>query len=132
MCPGLERFIVSIKQDTMQTIASIAKRRLRIKPNLLSSEQIMIRTVLNKNVGFNDSDKHFGPVLYSWDLCLEQCQRHLFDGKGTYEYTERPKDMILEDVTRRLETCCMTASERNSQQNPLHRYSRNGQMTSYP
>jgi hypothetical protein len=53
----------------------------------------MIRTVLNKNVGFNNSDKHFGPVLYS--------QKHLFHGKGTYEYTERPKDLILE-VTRRL------------------------------
>ena len=83
MCPGLERFIVSFKQDTMQTTANIAKRKLRIKPNLLSSERTMIRTVLNKNVGFNDSDKNFGPVLYSRDLYLEQCQKHLFDGKGT-------------------------------------------------
>ncbi len=40
--------------------------------------------------------------LYSRDLYLEQCKRHLFDGKGTYEYTENPKDIILGDVTRRL------------------------------
>ena len=62
----------------------------------------MIRTTLNRNVGFNDSDKNFGPVLYSRDLYLEQCKKHLFDGKGTYKYTEKPKDLILEDVTRRL------------------------------
>jgi hypothetical protein len=82
ICPGLEQFIVSFKQDTMQTTANIARRRLRIKPNLLSSERMVIRTVLNRDVGFNDSDKNFGPVLYSRDLYLEQCQKHLFDGKG--------------------------------------------------
>jgi hypothetical protein len=101
-CPGLEQFVVSFKQDTMQTTANIARRRLRIKQNLLPSERTMIRTTLNRNVGFNDSDKNFGPVLYSRDLYLEQCKKHLFDGKGTYEYTEKPKDLILEDVTRRL------------------------------
>ena len=37
-------------------------------------------------------------------IYLEQCQKHLFDGKGTYEYTDKPKDLILEDVTRRLKT----------------------------
>ena len=40
--------------------------------------------------------------MYSRDLYLEQCKKHLFDGKGTNEYTEKPKDLILEDVTRRL------------------------------
>ena len=44
-------------------------------------------------------------ALYYTDLYLEQCKKHLFDGKGTYEYTEKPKDLILEDVTRRLKTC---------------------------
>ena len=63
----------------------------------------MIRTMLNKKVGFNDSDKNFSPVLYSRDLCLEQCKKHLLDAKGTYyEYTENPKDLILFDVARRL------------------------------
>ena len=85
----------------MQTAASIAKRKLRIKPNLLSTERTIIRTVLNKNVGFNNSDKNFGPVLYSRDLYLEQCKKHLFDAKDTYEYTAKPKDMILNDVARR-------------------------------
>jgi hypothetical protein len=32
----------------MQTAASIAKRRLRIQPNLLSTERTILRTVLNK------------------------------------------------------------------------------------
>ncbi len=62
----------------------------------------MIRTTLNRNVGFNDSDENFGPVLYSRDLYLEQCKKHLFNEKGTYQYTEKPKDLIREDVTSRL------------------------------
>jgi len=86
----------------MQVATNIAKRKLRIPQNLLPSERKSFRTVLNKNVGFNHSDKNFGPVLYSRNLYLEQCQKHLFDDKGTYEYTEKPKDLILEDVTRRL------------------------------
>ena len=30
---------------------------------------------------------------------------HLFDNKGTYEYTEKPRDLILLDLVRRLKTC---------------------------
>jgi hypothetical protein len=102
-CPRLKDFITSLKQDTVNKSATIAKRRFRIKPNLLPKERyIMIRTVLNRNVGFSDSDKNFGPVLYSRDLYLQQCQMHLFDRKGTYEYTQKPKDLILNDVARRL------------------------------
>ena len=103
-CQGLEQFILSFKRDTMDTTTQLAKKGLRIKPNLRFDERCMIRTVLNKNVGFNDSDKNFGPVLYSRDLYLEQCKKHLFDGKNTYEYTEKPKDLILNDVVRRLKT----------------------------
>ena len=101
-CPQLEHFITSFKQDTVNKSANIAKRKLRITPNLLPKERYVIRTVLNRNVGFNNSDKNFGPVLYSRDLYLKQCQMHLFDGKGTYEYTQKPKDLILNDVARRL------------------------------
>ena len=39
-----------------------------MKPNLLSNEPAVIPRVLNKNVGFNDSDKNLGPVLYSRDV----------------------------------------------------------------
>ncbi len=86
----------------MDTTAQITKKGLRIKPNLLFDERCMIRTALNKNVGINDSDKNFGPVLYSRDLYLEQCKKYLFDEKSTYEDTEKPKDLILNDVVRRL------------------------------
>ncbi len=85
----------------MQTTANIARHRLEKKQNLLpsDSERTMIRTPLNRNAGFNDSDKNFCPVLYSRDLYLEQYKKHLFDGKGTYEHTEKPMDFILESVT---------------------------------
>ncbi len=61
--------------------------------------------MLNKYVGFNDSDKNFCPVLYSRGLYLEQCPKHLYDGKGTYEYTAKPKDLIPIDVilTKRID-----------------------------
>jgi hypothetical protein len=101
-CPRLEHFIASFKRDTVNKSANIAKRRLRIKPNLLPKERYTLRMVLNRNIGFNNSDKNFGPVLYSRDLYLKQCQMHLFDNKGTYEYTEKPRDLILLDVVRRL------------------------------
>ena len=101
-CPGLETFIKTFKKDTMDMTANFSKQNLRIKPNLLLKDQLIIRTVLNKNVGFNNSDKNFGPVLYSRDLYIEQCKLTLFDDKGTYQYTEKPKDLILMDVIRRL------------------------------
>jgi hypothetical protein len=81
-CPGLQNFIESFKQDTVKKAATIAKQDLRIKPNLLLKERKIIRTVLNRNVGFNNSDKNFGPVLYSRDLYLDQCKKHLYDGKN--------------------------------------------------
>jgi len=77
--------------DTMEVATNIAKRKLRIPQNLLPSERKSFRTVLNKNVGFNNSDKNFGPVLYSRNLYLEQCQKHLFDGSGNqYSQAETP------------------------------------------
>ena len=62
----------------------------------------MFRNVQGCHVGFNNSDKNFGPVLYSRDLYLEQCRLHLYDGKGTYIHTDKPKDLILQDVVQRL------------------------------
>ncbi len=75
----------------MQTAASIAKRRLRIELNLLSTERTIIRMMLNKRVEYTDSDNNFGPVLYSRDLYPEPCKKQLFDAKGTYGYTENLK-----------------------------------------
>ena len=37
------------------------------------------------DIGYNASDKNYGPVLYSREKYTEQCKLHLFDGKGTYE-----------------------------------------------
>ena len=70
--------------------------------NLSREERSLFRNVQDRNVGFNNSDKNYGPVLYSRNLYLEQCLLHLYDDKGTYEDTEKPKDLILEDVSRRL------------------------------
>jgi hypothetical protein len=101
--PGLEDFIKNFKKDTMLKQANLSRLLdILIKPNLLLNERLMIRTVLNKNVGFNNSDKNFGPVLYSRDLYLEQCMLHLFDDKGTYQFTDKPKYLTLIDVVRRL------------------------------
>ncbi len=65
----------------------------------------MIRTVLFKHVGSNDSNKIFGPVclLVSTISAWSKYKNHLLNEKGTYEYTANPTDLILEDVTRRLD-----------------------------
>lgn len=103
-CPGLKDFITSFKTDTLKKSVTIAKRRHRVTMNLSRDERSLFRNVQGRNVGFNNSDKNYGPVLYSRDLYLEQCLLHLYDDEGTYEHTEKPKDLILADVSRRLNT----------------------------
>ncbi len=61
----------------------------------------MIRTTLNRNVEFNDSDKNFGPVLYSRALYLDQC-KNICLMERIHASTLRRKKLILEDVTSRL------------------------------
>ncbi len=109
MFPGLERFIISFKKDTIQTTASMARRRLRITPNLPSSERIMIRTVLSKNVELNDSDKTSAPYCTRppRDLYLEQFQKRLFDGKGTCKY----KKAAMERNPQQNKTPCTDTHE---------------------
>jgi hypothetical protein len=41
-------------------------------------------------------------VLYSRDLYLEQRGKQLYNVEGTYEYTAKPKDLILNSVSQRL------------------------------
>ena len=108
---------------------NLSKQNLRIKPNLLLKDQLMIRTVLNKNVGFNNSDKNFGPVLYSRDLYIEQCRLTLFDDKGTYQYTEKPKDLILMDVIRRLKKLLDECFSNDPATKSLAQTLKNGLMT---
>ena len=74
--------------------------------NLSREELSLFHNVQDHNVGFNNSDKNYGPVLYCRDLYLKQCYLHLYDDKGTYEHTEKPADaekpLILASVSRRL------------------------------
>lgn len=101
-CPRLPEFIASFKKDTIDKSVEISKRRFRVKSNLSRAERAMFRNIQDRKVGYNISDKNYGPVLYSEDLYLEQCKKLLFDEKGTYEHTEQPKDMILTSLVRRL------------------------------
>ena len=103
-CPVLQSFIASVKTATVKTATCIAKQDIRIRPNITRGERSLFRNVQDRDVGYNISDKNYGSVLYSRDLYLEQCEMHLRDDKGTYMYTDRPKDLILEDVIIRLKT----------------------------
>ena len=101
-CPELKNYIASFKQDTLKESVSIAKQSFHINMNLSRNKRSLFRNVQGRNVGYNNSDKNYGPVLYSRDLYLSQCLLHLHDDKGTYERTEKPMDLILADVSRRL------------------------------
>ena len=113
----------------MLKTANLSRLYILIKPNLLLNERLMIRTVLNKNVGFNNSDKNFGPVLYSCDLYLEQCMLHLLDDMGTYQFTEKPKDLILIDVVRRLNNLLDECFSNEPTTKPLAQTLKNGLNT---
>ena len=82
----------------------IARRGVRVKSNLPHHERQLFRNLQGRKVGYNISDKNYGPVLYSRDLYMEQCRKLLFDEQGTYEYTEQPKDLILSSLVRRLKS----------------------------
>lgn len=100
-CPGLKDFIVSFKTRTISNVADVMAGT-RVKSNMPRSERTLIRNLQDRAVGYNISDKNFGPVLYSRDLYIEQCEKHLRDVKGTYQHTEKPRDLILQDVVQRL------------------------------
>lgn len=109
-CPGLEDFIISFKRKTVDAAIGITGKRHLVKQNVSRQERTLLRTIQARDIGYNISDKNFGPVLYSRDLYLEQCEKHLRDDKGTYQYTAKPKDLILADVVRRLKAllhCCL-------------------------
>ena len=104
VCPQLHQFIESFKKETTKRAVEIAERGVRVKSNLSRHERLLIRNIQARNVGYNISDKNYGPVLYSRDLYLEQCKKLLLDDKGTYEYTDQPKDLILSSLVRRLKS----------------------------
>ena len=103
-CPRLQKFIESFKKETTDKAVGIAQRGIRVKSNLPHHERLLFRNVQDRNVGYNISDKNYGPVLYSRDLYIEQCRKLLFDGQGSYEYTDQPKDLILSSLVRRLKS----------------------------
>jgi hypothetical protein len=84
-CSELKNYIASFKQDTLKEPVSIAKQRFHVRMNLSPNERSLFRNAQGRNVGHNNSDKNYGPVLYSRDLFLSQCLLHLHDDKGTYE-----------------------------------------------
>jgi hypothetical protein len=83
-CPRLPQFIASFKKDTVEKSVKISKQRFRVKSNLSRAERTMFRTIQDRKVRYNITDKNYGPVLYSESLYLEQCKKLLFDDKGTW------------------------------------------------
>lgn len=120
-CPGLKEFIISFKRKTVDAATRISEGRQCIKQNVSLRERTLLRTLQARDIGYNISDKNFGPVLYSRDLYLEQCEKHLRDEKGTYMHTAKPTDLILEDVARRLKALVHDCLYIDSATQPLAR-----------
>ena len=108
LCPGLQRFITSFKDHAVNCAAGIAAGGVARKLNIPPRERQLIRTLVNADVGFNNSDKGYGPVLYSRNLYIEQCSKHLFDAKGTYEPICDSKENILHKVVNKLKSLLST------------------------
>ena len=63
-----------------------------------------IMSVLDHDVGYNKSDKNYGPTLYSRTLFREQCRLHLEDqDSGTYrKVVGETKEDILKGILQKL------------------------------
>ncbi len=54
-------------------------------PYLNRAESAALKSAQSLDVGYNNSDKNYGPTVYSKELAREQCHLHLEEQeKGTY------------------------------------------------
>ena len=100
------KFTTTFKADAVNLAAGINERTVCVKFNHSRTERTLLLNAQDSQVGFNNSDKNYGPVLYSLDLYLKQYHLLLYDEKGTYMNTSKPKDLILQEVVHRLK-CLM-------------------------
>ena len=105
LSPAFDRCICNLERDVV-VCATRAREALHTRhkwPNLTKSERSALKQLKGLDVGFNNADKNYGPVVYSRELSREQCLLHLQDQKGTYsQITEKTKMDILEDIISRL------------------------------
>ena len=97
-----DRCIRNLEYDVL-AVATEVRKSMRLRQNrhnLSVAERSAIASVLRLDVGFNSSDKNYGPVLYSRELSREQCRLHLEDaGKGTYrKIVDETKGDILNGI----------------------------------
>lgn len=102
LSPMFDRCIRNLEYDVL-AVATEVRRSVRLRQNrhnLSAAERSAIASVLRLDVGFNSSDKNYGPVLYSRELSREQCRLHLEDAsKGTYrKIVDENKGDILNGI----------------------------------
>lgn len=101
-CPVLPRFIASAKTEAANLVAHVGVSRSRGSGNLTYLERQALMGLRRRQLGYNISDKNFGPVLYSRSEFLAQCKLHLFDEKGTYEPVSQTKAEVLSGILSEL------------------------------
>jgi hypothetical protein len=97
------------REDVMTNV-EVINRGTASRSNLSKNEKELLNKLKEYQIGFNISDKNFGPVLYSRDEYLQQCRLHLHDDKGTYEAVALSRnkilEMLLEKLTKMLRPYC--------------------------
>lgn len=106
LSPFFDRCIRKLECDilaTVERVHTICPKRWKW-PNMSSAERSAIANVLDQDVGYNKSDKNYGPTLYSRELFKEQCYLHLEDAqKGTYrKIVDESKEDILNGILLKL------------------------------
>ena len=102
-CPSLQIFIRQFKSNC-QRLSDPIGRHAKVKHNLTKEERILLMKLRKHDIGYNASDKNYGPVLYLREKYTEQCKLHLFDGKGTYEKISQTKAEVLQNLLQRIKT----------------------------
>jgi hypothetical protein len=80
-CPDLPQFITMFSEHVMTNV-EVINRGTASRSNLSKNEKELLNKLKEYQIGFNISDKNFGPVLYSRDEYLQQCRLHLHDDKA--------------------------------------------------
>jgi hypothetical protein len=100
--PNLQRFTSEFKQQATLNFQHLKK--ISIRGNLSPEEKQILKEFLNlKNeLGFNVSDKNFGPVIYSRSKLEEQDKLHLYDSCKTYQEITMSNDEIYSILNSKL------------------------------
>jgi hypothetical protein len=108
VCPRLPAYVSRLIKDCVDSLEIVRHAEPFNKDTLLlnltgeEKETLLTLKTYGTQIGFNLTDKNFGPALYSRTDFLKQCQLHLDSPDGTYIKVPMSRKEVLEGSLWRL------------------------------